>query len=63
MFSTSPSLLAAVGTKHRMLCTHFRLLESKAGEAQDVGDSGKRDMGVGGKIDKSCTSRGAKNGK
>ena len=46
-----------------MLCTHFHLLESKAGEAQDVGDSSKKDLGVGGKIDKSCTSRGAKNGK
>jgi len=46
--------------------THFRLLESKAGEAQDVGDSSERDSGVGGKIqDKSCTLRKAcaKNGK
>jgi hypothetical protein len=49
-----------------MLRTHFRLLESKAGEAQDVGDSGKRDSGVGGKTaDKSHASRKAcaKNGK
>jgi hypothetical protein len=61
----SPSLLV-VCTERRMLRTHFHLLESKAREAQDVGDSGERDSGVGGKTaDKSCALRKAcaKNGK
>ena len=42
-----------------MLCTHFHLLESKAGDTQDVGDSGEGDTGVGGKTDKSRASRKA----
>ena len=44
-----------------MLSAVYSLSESKAGDTQDVGDSGERDTGVGGKTDnlKSRSSRKA----